>query len=252
MSIKRKFPLAVITIGIAVSIVGCSFVSDTQVAPPPVSSASVIHEPTSSAAKEASILATESNVTAFALHPAVSESPVAAIAPVANVPIPVAVPVIAAPAPEPVPAKAASAPVKAAPAPVPAKAVPAPAPVKSVPVAAKAAAPAVSREVYVGLTGGQSVVNLERGPVLFTLPAGFPPYVAEHDAAGGWARFGTLSAGMTVRMSGLVTGTYTVGQIINVPKGANTNEFSKFNVKPKAVLQTCVPGTTRMIIVGLY
>lgn len=113
--------------------------------------------------------------------------------------------------------------------------------------------PAVfTREVYVGLAGGQSVVDLGRGPVLFPLGGGFPPYVAEHDAMGGWERFGTLSAGMTVRMTGLVTGTYTVGQIINVPKGGTTDEFRKFSVMPKVMVQTCVPGTNRMIVVGLY
>lgn len=111
---------------------------------------------------------------------------------------------------------------------------------------------AVAREVYVGLAGGQSVVDLGRGPVLFPLAGVFPPYVAEHDALGGWERFGTLSAGMTVRMTGLVTGTYTVGQIINVPKGGTADEFRKFTVMPKVMLQTCVPGTARMIVVGLY
>lgn len=112
--------------------------------------------------------------------------------------------------------------------------------------------PVAMREVYVGLAGGQSVVDLGRGPVLFTLPAGFPPYVVEHDLEGGWVQFGTLSAGMTVKMSGLVTGSYTVGQIINVPKGGTTDEFKKFQVMPKVLLQTCVPGTDRMIVVGLY
>jgi hypothetical protein len=117
---------------------------------------------------------------------------------------------------------------------------------------AKKTPAAVTREVYVGLAGGQSVVDLGRGPVLFSLGGGFPPYVAEHDAMGGWERFGTLSAGMTVRMTGLVTGTYTVGQIINVPKGGTTDEFRKFSVMPKVMLQTCVPGTKRMVVVGLY
>jgi hypothetical protein len=70
--------------------------------------------------------------------------------------------------------------------------------------------------------------------------------------AGGWARFGTLSAGMKVSMSGLVTGTYTVGKTINVPKGGSTNEFAAFGVMPKVLLQTCIPGTKRMIVVGLY
>jgi hypothetical protein len=69
---------------------------------------------------------------------------------------------------------------------------------------------------------------------------------------GGWQRFGTLKKGMTVRLSGLVTGTYTVGQIINVPKGGSTDEFRQFKTMPTVLLQTCVPGTSRMIVVGLY
>lgn len=109
-----------------------------------------------------------------------------------------------------------------------------------------------TRYVYVGLAGGQDVVDLERGPVLFPLPAGFPPYIAEHDIAGGWARFGTLKAGMKVTISGLVNGTYTVGQIITVPKRGSTDEFHAFAATPKVMLQTCIPGTNRMIVVGLY
>lgn len=109
-----------------------------------------------------------------------------------------------------------------------------------------------ARFVHVGLAGGQSVVDLGRGPVLFPIPAGFPPYVAEHDSTGGWARFGTLRSGMKVNMSGLVGGSYTVGQIITVPKGGNTDEFRKFAVMPKVLLQTCIPGTNKMVVVGLY
>lgn len=247
MNITRKLSLAVLTMGIAISAAGCSFAPAAPVASSPtmssVSSASETapESPDTiiSAAAEASIPVDKSKVETIPSPPAAKEAPAAeTIAPVVSAPknavaaVPVAPLVQAAPAPAPV--KAAPAPAKAAPAPV-----------------AKSA-PAVSREVYVGLQGGQSAVDLQRGPVLFSLPAGFPPYVAEHDIAGGWARFGTLSPGMTVRMSGLVTGTYTVGQIINVPKHSNTDEFSKFSVMPKVLLQTCVPGTTRMIVVGLY
>lgn len=110
----------------------------------------------------------------------------------------------------------------------------------------------VSREVLVELAGGQAAADLGRGPVLFSLPAGFPPYVVEHDLYGGWERFGTLEAGMVVRMSGLVSGTYTVGQILNVPNTGTTDEFKAFKKKPKVMLQTCITGTDRMIIVGLY
>lgn len=120
------------------------------------------------------------------------------------------------------------------------------------PPAQQAPAAPAARSVYVGLAGGQGVVDQQRGPVLFPIPAGFPPYVVEHDTAGGWARFGTLRSGMTVKMSGLVTGTYTVGQSITVPKYGTTDEFRKFAVMPKVLLQTCIPGTNKMVVVGLY
>jgi len=109
-----------------------------------------------------------------------------------------------------------------------------------------------TRYVNVALAGGQSVVDQGRGPVLFPLGDGFPPYIAEHDMTGGWARFGTLRAGMKVNLSGLVTGSYTVGQIITVPKKSNTNELKAFTQMPKVMLQTCIPGTSQMIVVGLY
>lgn len=252
MITKSKLSLTMLIIGFAVSAVGCS------VAPPAHASTTVsvsaTPEPTSSASPDVSAGATttsapaaENNkvdtVTAIptatpsAAPVATAEAPAEAPAPVEAEPeTVVAAPV--APVKEDAPAKAA-----------PAQAAPAEAPVQVAPVQA---APAVSREVYVGLAGGQAVVDQGRGPVLFPLPAGFPPYVAEHDALGGWARFGTLSPGMTVRMSGLVTGTYTVGQIINVPKHGTTDDLRQFRAIPRVMLQTCVPGTSRMIVVGLY
>lgn len=122
----------------------------------------------------------------------------------------------------------------------------------AIPVEPTSVTEQVSREVHVELSGGQDVVDLGRGPVLFPLPARFPPYVVEHDLYGGTERFGTLRAGMTVRMSGLVSGTYTVGQIINVPSTGTTDEFKAYKTMPKVMLQTCITGTDRMIIVGLY
>lgn len=111
--------------------------------------------------------------------------------------------------------------------------------------------PSVDRIIHVGLAGGQDVVDMGAGPVLFPLPPGWPPYVAEHDYHGGWQRFGTLSPGMSVTMTGLVTGTYTVGEIISVPRGGNSSDL-RFANMPQVMLQTCVPGTNTMIVVGLY
>lgn len=123
-----------------------------------------------------------------------------------------------------------------------------PAPVEPIPTITEQP----SREISVELAGGQDVVDLGRGPVLFSLPAGFPPYIVEHDLYGGTEQFGTLQEGMTVKMSGLVSGTYTVGQIINVPNTGTTKEFKAYKTMPKVMLQTCITGTNRMIIVGLY
>lgn len=109
---------------------------------------------------------------------------------------------------------------------------------------------ASNRIVNVALSGGQGVVDMGAGPVLFPL-VGFPPYVVEHDYAGGWARFGDLAPGMSVTMTGLVTGDYTVGEILNVAKGATTDSLT-FSSTPRLMLQTCVPGTSRMIVIGLY
>lgn len=125
-------------------------------------------------------------------------------------------------------------------------------PVPSSDIAAEPQVKQITREINVGLTGGQDAVDLGQGPVLFPLPSGFPPYIVEHDLYGGTERFGTLREGMTVRMTGLVTGVYTVGQIINVPNTGTTKEFKAYNTMPKVMLQTCITGTDRMIIVGLY
>jgi hypothetical protein len=121
-----------------------------------------------------------------------------------------------------------------------------------VPIPAPSVTGQPSREISVELAGGQDVVDLGRGPVLFSLPDGFPPYIVEHDLYGGTEQFGTLREGMTVKMSGLVSGTYTVGQIINVPNTGTTKEFKAYKTMPKVMLQTCITGTDRMIIVGLY
>jgi hypothetical protein len=120
------------------------------------------------------------------------------------------------------------------------------------PVSAEPQVKQITREINVGLAGGQDVVDLGQGPVLFPLPKGFPPYIVEHDLYGGTERFGTLREGMTVKMTGLVSGVYTVGQIINVPNTGTTDEFKAYRTRPKVMLQTCITGTDRMIIVGLY
>lgn len=139
---------------------------------------------------------------------------------------------------EPVPVTAPIQPVYVAP-------VPAPAPAPPV-----VQAPA-SRAIYVGLSGGQAALDLCQGPVLFQ-GSGLPyPYIAEHENCGGWWRIGSLQLGSKVSLSGLVGGNYTVGQILTVNKKATTTALT-FGTQPRAILQTCVPGTNKMLVFGLY
>lgn len=105
-------------------------------------------------------------------------------------------------------------------------------------------------QINVGIAGDQSVVDSCQGPVLYSL-AGLYTYVAEHDSCGGWARFGSLSMGQKVTMTGLVSGTYSVGNIIEVPQGATSDSLAPLG-NVSVVLQTCIPGTTMMRVVGLY
>jgi hypothetical protein len=145
--------------------------------------------------------------------------------------------------PEPV------APVYVEPAPVAAPEPVAPAYVERAPVVQ---APVVSgRQIYVGLSGGQSTIDLCQGPVLFQ-GSGLPyPYIAEHENCGGWWRIGSLQVGNQVNLSGLVAGTYTVGQVLSVNK-FDTTDVLVFSSQPRAILQTCIPGTNQMLVFGLY
>lgn len=150
---------------------------------------------------------------------------------------------------EPAPVPVVPAPTPAAPKPVEAPRVPvAPAPV---PVAVQPPAPAYDRSIYVGASGGQETVDRCIGPVLFPIPdPNIPVYVAEHDGCGGWQRIGTLGTGYRVHMSGLVSGDYTVREIVTVKKGAMSNQIG-FSKRHSVVLQTCIPGTNSMVVVGM-
>lgn len=162
----------------------------------------------------------------------IAGAPVEVIEPIKSTPAPVA------PAPETVTPK----PVEAPKAPI----APAPAPVTVQPPA-----PTYDRSIYVGASGGQETVDRCIGPVLFHLPdPNFPVYIAEHDGCGGWERIGTLGTGQRVRMSGLVSGDYTVQEITTVKKKSSSNQI-RFSKKHSVVLQTCIPQTDWMIVVGL-
>ena len=239
MNIRRVLSVAALAVGTVVTGVGCSAPAPTVESVFQVQQVAE-QQPVITASNEVRISFPRSEVSTIAAPPQAVETPDPGTPPAYENGTPQAA--------QPVQQTVNNNPVSSTPNPAPAVVS---APVAQSPVPVAEAAPAI-REVYVGLAGGQNIVDLGRGPVLFPLNGAFPPYVAEHDLDGGWARFGTLSAGMKVRMSGLVTGTYTVGQIINVPKGGSTDELRRFSVMPKVMLQTCVPGTSRMIVVGLY
>jgi LysM repeat protein len=150
-------------------------------------------------------------------------------------------PPVAAPAPAPA---AAPAPVPAA-APV-AAAAPAPAPAPA-PVAP--AAPPV-RTIYVAGAGGQSMVDACIGPIHYTPNDGYSLFITEHDFCGGWARFSGIAVGETVSIPGY--GTYTATARGQVPNPGTTNDVIRvFGGFPRAILQTCIPGTSQMLLIAL-
>lgn len=141
----------------------------------------------------------------------------------------------------------------AEPAPTPAAApAPAAAPVAaqaSAPAAVAPAAPAV-RTIYVAGSGGQSMVDACIGPIHYTPNDGYSVFITEHDFCGGWARFSGIGVGETVSIPGY--GTYTVTGRGTVPNPGTTNDvISVFGGFPRAILQTCIPGTSTMLLVAL-
>ncbi|MGX1160016.1 LysM repeat protein [Arthrobacter sp. SLBN-100] len=141
-------------------------------------------------------------------------------------------PAVAVPAAAPAPAPAS--------APAPAAA-PAPAPV--------VAAPAV-RTIYIAGAGGQSMVDACIGPIHYTPNDGYSLFITEHDFCGGWARFSGIGVGETVSIPGY--GTYTVTGRGQVPNPGTTNDvINVFGGFPRAILQTCIPGTSQMLLIAL-
>ncbi|WP_396125409.1 LysM peptidoglycan-binding domain-containing protein [Arthrobacter sp. CJ23] len=142
--------------------------------------------------------------------------------------------------PVPAPAPAAAAPAPAAQAAAPAPAAPAP-----------AAAPApVGWTIYVAGSGGQALVDACIGPIHFTPTDAYSLFITEHDFCGGWGRFSGIGVGQTVTLAGY--GTYTVSARGQVPLGGTTdNVAAVFGGFPRAVLQTCIPGTSQMLVIAL-
>ncbi|MDJ0455978.1 LysM domain-containing protein [Arthrobacter sp. NQ7] len=137
----------------------------------------------------------------------------------------------------------------AAPAPAPAAAAPAPAPAAAPAPAPAPAAPAI-RTIYVAGSGGQAMVDACIGPIHFTPNDGYSLFITEHDFCGGWARFSGIGVGETVSIPGY--GTYTVTGRGTVPNPGTTNDvIAVFGGFPRAILQTCIPGTSQMLLIAL-
>lgn len=123
---------------------------------------------------------------------------------------------------------------------------PAPAPAAAAPAQA---APAV-RTIYVAGAGGQAMVDACIGPIHFTPNDGYSLFITEHDFCGGWARFSGIAVGETISIPGY--GTYTATARGQVPNPGTTNDVKAvFGGFPKAVLQTCIPGTSQMLLIAL-
>ena len=136
-----------------------------------------------------------------------------------------------------------------APAP-PAKPAPAkPAPAKPAPAKPAPAASAV-RTINVAGAGGQAMVDRCIGPIHFTPTNAYSLFITEHDFCGGWARFSGIGVGETVILSGY--GTYKATALGQVFRGGTTNDVrAVFGGFPRAVLQTCIPGTNQMLLIAL-
>lgn len=116
-------------------------------------------------------------------------------------------------------------------------------------VQAPAPAPAV-RTIYVAGAGGQALVDSCIGPIHFTPTDGYSLFITEHDFCGGWARFSGIGVGERVDIPGY--GSYTVAARSQVPNPGTTNDVAAvFGGFPRAVLQTCIPGTTQMLVIAL-
>ena len=106
------------------------------------------------------------------------------------------------------------------------------------------------RTIYVAGAGGQALVDSCIGPIHFTPTDGYSLFITEHDFCGGWARFSGIGVGERVDIPGY--GSYTVAARSQVPNPGTTNDVAAvFGGFPRAVLQTCIPGTTQMLVIAL-
>ncbi len=125
----------------------------------------------------------------------------------------------------------------------------APAPAAAPAPAYVQAAPAV-RTIYVAGSGGQALLDTCVGPIHYTPNDGYSLFIVEHDFCGGWARFSGIAVGETISIPGY--GTYTATARGQVPNPGSTNDVvAQFGGFPRAILQTCIPGTSQMLLIAL-
>ncbi|MGT2460817.1 hypothetical protein [Sinomonas atrocyanea] len=129
-----------------------------------------------------------------------------------------------------------------------------PAQVAAAPPAAVQPAPAPAQPpsafIPVVGAGGQASVDACQGPVRFT-PVTVSISIAEHDLCGGWNRMSWIQPGTKVTVQGY--GTFTAFARMVVPKGAGEGVLGGFaGGYPPIFLQTCIPGTSQMLLIALH
>ena len=98
--------------------------------------------------------------------------------------------------------------------------------------------------------GGQSAVDACIGPIRFT-PVTASVSIVEHDFCGGWSRMSWIQPGTVVTVQGY--GTFTAFQRLVVPNSAPQSVLAGFaGGYPPIFLQTCIPGTSEMLLIGLH
>lgn len=121
-----------------------------------------------------------------------------------------------------------------------------PAPVRPAPAPAQ---PPATFIPVVG-AGGQASVDACQGPIRFT-PVTVSISIAEHDLCGGWNRMSWIQPGIRVTVQGY--GTFTAFARMVVPKGAGEEVLRGFaGGYPPIFLQTCIPGTSQMLLIALH
>jgi hypothetical protein len=115
---------------------------------------------------------------------------------------------------------------------------------------APAPAPVPTAFIPVVGAGGQAAVDACAGPVRFT-PVTVSISIAEHDFCGGWSRMSWIQPGTVVTVQGY--GTYTAFQRMVVAQGVGQSVLAGFaGGYPPIFLQTCIPGTSQMLLIALH